>query len=77
MMGFESYGSSPWMWGLGGLMMVLFWGGLILLAVWAVKTIGGRRAASSSSALEVLGTRLAAGEITRDEYEETRRVLGG
>jgi putative membrane protein len=77
MMGFDGYGVSPWMWILGSLMMVVFMGGLILLVVWAVRTIGGPRPASSDSALEVLKRRLAAGEITQDEYEKTRRVLQG
>ena len=77
MMGFESYGMSPWMWVTGALMMVLFWGGLILLVAWGIKTIGAPRPNSSGSALEVLRTRLAAGEITHDEYEKTRRVLQG
>lgn len=41
MMGFDSYGMSPGMWITGGLMMVLFWGGLILLVVWAIRTVRG------------------------------------
>jgi putative membrane protein len=77
MMGFDGYGVSPWMWILGSLMMIVFMGGLILLVVWGVRTIGGPRPASSDSALEVLKRRLAAGEITEDEYEKTRRVLQG
>jgi len=77
MMGFESYGMSPWMWVIGALMMVLFWGGFILLLVWGIKAISGPRQINTSNALEVLRTRLAAGDITPDEYEKTRRVLQG
>jgi len=65
------------MWVVGGLMMLLFWGGLAVLVVWAVKAVGGHRTNDASHAIEVLGTRLAAGEITHDEYEKTRRVLQG
>ncbi len=75
--GYDSYGASPWMWVVGGLMMLLFWGGLAVLVVWAVKALGGHRTSNSGPALEVLRTRLAAGEITHDEYEKTRRVLLG
>ena len=75
--GYDSYGASPWMWIVGGLMMLLFWGGLAVLVVWAVRAIGGNRTNNSCHALEVLRTRLAAGEITHDEYEKTRRVLQG
>lgn len=77
MMGFDSYGMSPGMWITGGLMMVLFWGGLILLVVWAIRTVRGPSPTNSGNALEVLRTRLAAGEITNDEYERTRRVIQG
>jgi putative membrane protein len=75
MMGFDGYGVSPWMWILGSLMMVIFMGGLIILVVWAVKTIGGPGTGGSANALEVLKRRLAAGEITPDEYEKTRRII--
>ena len=34
------YAASPWMAIGGGLMMVLFWGGLIVLAVWLVRGMG-------------------------------------
>ena len=74
MMGFDGYGASPWMWILGSLVMILFGGGLIVLVV---RAVSGPRSGSSDTALEVLKRRLAAGEITQDEYEKTRRVLQG
>lgn len=76
-MGFEGYGGSPWMWILGSVMMVIVIGGIILLVVWGVRAAGGPRPGDSNSALEVLKRRLAAGEITQDEYEKTRRLLQG
>ena len=78
MMGFDGYGVNPWMWVVGSLMMVLFWGGLILLFVWAVRVNRGAHAeGSSENAIEVLKRRFAAGEITQDEFDKTRRVLHG
>ena len=74
---YGGYGPSPWMWLVGGLMMLLFWGGLAVLVVWVVRAVGGRGANHSPQALEVLRTRLAAGEISVDEYEKTRRILQG
>jgi len=76
-MGFDGYGMSPWMWLMGILMMVVVIGALILLVVWAVRAVGGPRPGSSDNALEVLKQRLAAGEITQDEHEKTRRILQG
>jgi putative membrane protein len=77
MMGFNGYGASPWMWALGSLMMVLLFGGLILLVVWVMRARGGLQESDTENALEVLKRRLAAGEITQEEYEKTRRVLQG
>jgi len=60
---------------LGGLMMAAFWGalilGVVLLVKWAVAAGGGDR----STPLDVLKRRYAAGEITREQYEEARQTL--
>lgn len=65
-----------WLW--MGLMMLLFWGGLIALVVWLVRAAAPRsHPPSSDSAVETLRRRLAAGEITPDEYERTRKLLQG
>lgn len=74
-----------WGWGmglLGGLGMLLFWGLIIGLVVWLVvaltrSTQGGmNRNVQSDSALEILRRRLAAGEITPQEFDELRKKLG-
>lgn len=62
----------------GLLFMLLFWGGLILLAVWLVRAIFSSRtwrnsppssSSSSQTAQEILAQRYARGEITREQYE--------
>jgi len=68
----------------GLLFMVLFWGGLIALAIWLVSAlfpISGRRPTASGadqpqSSREILDTRYARGEITREEYELMKQDLG-
>ena len=69
---------------LGLLFMLLFWGGLILLAVWLVKVIFSSNSNSRSStsqqekdsnAFEILAQRYARGEITRDQYEIMKQDL--
>jgi putative membrane protein len=76
-------GWGPWGWaGWVGmvLMMVLFWGGLIALTVWAVRSFArptkeqGSRA-PSSGAVDILEERFARGEIDREEFERRRGVL--
>lgn len=64
------------------LAMGVFWiaviAGIILLIRWAVS--GGaspRTPAGRSEALDILQRRYAAGEITREEYEEKRRDILG
>ncbi len=75
-----------WGWMLfGGLMMILFWGGIIALAVVILRTfiVGNSRAvssgpssaSSSGSALEILNERYAKGEIDREEFEFIRLDL--
>jgi putative membrane protein len=76
MMGFYGYNMSGWMWVVGTLMMLLFWGGLAALIVVAVRAFAGPRG-TQESADEILKRRLAAGQITQDEYDKTRQALHG
>jgi uncharacterized membrane protein len=69
------WSGSVWPWPLLWLLfVVLFWGGLITLLVWAVRSSAAPRHAPDT-AMEVLRRRLAAGEITPEEYEHIRHVL--
>jgi putative membrane protein len=69
-----------WMWGLGGLvmmlMMFLFWAlvifGIVFGIRWLVRQGGGDRA---DRALEILRERYARGEIGKEEFETRRRDL--
>jgi putative membrane protein len=73
-------------WGLGAwllmsLMMIVFWGGLIALAVWLVRSLrtdnNPTQAAPSpfARADEVLAERFARGEIDEDEFTRRRALL--
>lgn len=72
-----------WGWGhmlFGSLMMIVFWGGTILLVVLAVRWLGAGRAKRTpsppeKSALDILNERFARGEIDKEEYEERKRLL--
>jgi putative membrane protein len=72
-----------WGWGhmmFGGLMMIVFWGSLIVLMVLLVRWLGGAGDSaprSRGSALQILQERFARGEIDKEEYEERRRILNG
>ena len=67
----------------GLLVMLVFWGGLILGAVWLVKAIfqnsdqrrSGPESAPIGNTREILDQRYARGEISRNEYERMREDL--
>ena len=72
------------MWAMGWMMlgMVLFWGLLILAAIWLVKLLfqSGTSQPNASqeklTPLAVLDLRYSRGEITREQYEQMKKDLG-
>jgi putative membrane protein len=58
------------------LVMVLFWGGLIALVVWAIRRFS-RPADTTDSALRILNERFARGEIDQQQYEKLKAALLG
>ena len=68
---------------LGLLFMLVFWGGLILLAVWLVRALfssnSGRdlnAGGKDQNARQILDQRYARGEIDREEFQNRKRELG-
>jgi uncharacterized membrane protein len=57
--------------------MVIFWGLVIAVGIWAVRELAGRRSHPhrEPQALEILDRRLAEGAISMEEYHERRRAL--
>ncbi len=67
---------------LGPILMLVFWGGLIALAIWLVKTLfaSNQRPPNTTQVLElnpnkILDQRYARGEITREQYELMKNDL--
>ncbi len=56
------------------IMMVVFWGGVIALVVWAVRQFTQNRGPSRSP-LDIAKERLAKGEITKEEFESLKSHL--
>jgi len=65
-----------WNWVWMGLMMLLVWGGVIGLLIWAVRAFRAPKG-TSDLALETLRRRLAAGEISQEDFDQTKRALQG
>lgn len=70
-------GFGGWLWVIGGLAFVI---GLIVLIAWAVTNAARRTDDSTRQAgktpLDILCERYARGEITADEFEQAKRILG-
>lgn len=72
MMWYYGSGGSGWLW--MTVIMLVFLGSLVALAVWAIRSgLGSRR----NDAIEALRGRLASGEISQDDFEKTKRILQG
>ena len=78
------YWHDGWGWGhmfFGGLMMLLFWGGIILAIVFIVRWMSGGPSQKGippeapNKALHILQERFAKGEIDKEEFEERKRLL--
>ena len=66
-------GGWDWLWMGGG--GVLFVGAVILLAIWAIRGFSGPKQ-SGDSAMDTLRKRLAAGEISPEDFDKTKKALG-
>lgn len=72
--GFEGMG---WGWiGLGFVHMIVFWGLVILAFVGLMRWLAGETtSARAPEAIEILKTRYARGELTREQFEQMKREL--
>ncbi len=59
----------------GWTMMILFWAALVVLLIWAIRSVGATRSVPRNEAIALLERRFAAGEIDRDEFEEKKHLL--
>ncbi len=59
--------------------MLVFWGLVIVGIVVLIRALAGRGPAGAThpdSAMEMLRRRYAAGDITKEQFEEMKRTLG-
>jgi putative membrane protein len=63
--------------GMGMLVMLISWGGLTILAVWAMSrlTRGDSQHTLLESPRQILDRRFAKGEIGAEQYAESRHIL--
>ncbi|MBI2987299.1 MAG: SHOCT domain-containing protein [Deltaproteobacteria bacterium] len=65
-------------WGIGmGLLMLLFWGAVIIGIVVGIRwLVGQAKVSRPDAAIDILRQRYARGEINKDEFEAKKRDLG-
>ncbi len=74
-------GWGPGRWIVVGSMMLAFWGLLVFLVVYVVRTVGHRDTSqitpggAPEQAMRILDERFARGEIDADEYNQRRELL--
>jgi len=68
------YGGPGWFW-MTMVGMLLFWGGVVALAIWLMRRSSPPQS-GGDPALDILRRRLASGEITAEEFDRTRKALG-
>jgi len=78
-------GDIGWHWGVfvpAWIGLILFWGGIIALAVWTVSRLtgdrekgGDQRRLEGPSPLDIAKERYARGEITREQFQQLRQDL--
>ncbi len=76
MMGWPWYNSGWWGMGLGVLIMLIIWAGIIALIVWvSVKAVRSGSKSSTETPLEIAKKRYAKGEISKKEFEQLKKDL--
>ena len=63
-----------WWWLLMPMGMIIFWGGIIALIIWAIRQSSEGRG-GGGNAVEIARGRYAHGEISREEFDQIRRDL--
>ncbi len=69
----DGWWDSGW-WIVMPIMMVIFWGGVIAVAVWGIRQFTRERQ-DGRSPLDIAKERLARGEINKEEFEQIRSHL--
>jgi putative membrane protein len=59
----------------GWTMMVLFLAAVVVVIIWALRSLMSGPSPTTPTPLELLDRRFAAGEIDREDYEERKRLL--
>jgi putative membrane protein len=73
------WGWNGWGFGLMGLLMIVFWGGIIWLIVWGISRLTRHEAyhGADKKPLDIARERYAKGEITKEQFDQIKKDLNG
>jgi putative membrane protein len=59
----------------GWTMMILFWIAVLVVIIWAIRSLGTKPSQAMQTPLELLERRFAAGEIDQEDFEKRKQLL--
>jgi len=59
----------------GWTMMILLWAAVLVVIIWAIRSLGTKPSSALQTPLELLERRFAAGEIDPEDFEARKQLL--
>ena len=59
----------------GWTMMILLWIAVLIVIIWAIRSLSTKPTPTTQTPLELLKQRFAAGEIDQEDFEERKQLL--
>jgi putative membrane protein len=69
------YGGA-WLMILWAFLFIIFWGAVITLIIWAIRRYSGR-SYTQQNPMDIARARYAKGEISKEQFEQIKKDLGG
>ena len=76
-MWYGSHAAIPWLGWVGPILMILVWAAIITAVVFLIRYLvrQSRHGSKADAAMEILRSRYARGEVSKEQFEEMRKLL--
>jgi len=65
-----------WLMFLWAFLFIIFWAAVIALIIWAIRRFSGRNG-TAQNPMDIARARYAKGEISKEQFEQIKKDLGG